>query len=77
MKFIKILFSVLISSSLYSQTIIGNKVEAKSQLRVAGYNITGITNDTNLSSGSIMKLPTEKEKLINFKPLMKMVRYGY
>lgn len=59
MKFIKILFSVLISSSLYSQTIIGNKVEAKSQLRVAGYNITGITNDTNLSSGSIMKLPTE------------------
>lgn len=44
---------------LNGQTIIGDKVITRTQLELAGYKVTGISNDTLMGDNSIMKLVTQ------------------
>ena len=44
---------------LNGQTITGDKVIARTQLELATYKVTGISNDSGMTANSIMTLPTQ------------------
>jgi len=59
MKNIILIILLFAGIGLNGQTITGDKVITRTQLELAGYKVTGISNDTLMGDNSIMKLPTQ------------------
>lgn len=59
MKNIILIILLFAGIGLNGQTITGDKVITRTQLELAGYKVTGISNDTLMGDNSIMKLVTQ------------------